>query len=71
MSVTPQPSDRADISPRLGQRCTVVAYGLPRYQRGPFGEWKRRRVGQSTAETHTGGRAPNSQSVRLRIENSN
>ena len=39
MSVPPQPSDRANISPRLEQRCTVVAYGLPRYQRGPFGEW--------------------------------
>jgi hypothetical protein len=25
--------------PRLEQRCTVVVYGLPRYQRGPFGEW--------------------------------
>ena len=35
----PQPSDRANISPRLEQRCTVVVYGLPRYQRGPFGEW--------------------------------
>ena len=39
MCVPPQPSDRANISPRLEQRCTVVVYGLPRYQRGPFGEW--------------------------------